>query len=542
MPKLVLPTLIAVICSYANIASATECGTLKSASLSDTTIVLAEHAEGTLKLPYGNPLSKLPSLCRVAGVLHPTPDSSIKFEVWMPEQGWNGRLLGTGNGGFAGTIYYDQMASMLRQGYAVAGTDAGHEAEAEDAAFAYHHPEKVEDFGWRAVHLTAVRAKELVVAFYGRPQQKAYFDSCSDGGREALMEAQRFPEDYDGILAGAPANNWAHMVTSGIDVQQITLRDPGGYIGALKLPAISRAALAACDAQDGVADGIISDPEACHFDPKVLLCKEGDALSCLTAPQVTTLQKLYSGGIDSHGKSIFPGFTPGDEAGAWRSWILGDGPGGGGGNNYLNNYFRYMVTGDPTWTALTANVDASLRQAMEKTSAALDATSPDLSAFAGHGGRLMMYHGWNDPAISPWNSINYRNAVIQSMGSEKADEVMQLYMVPGMEHCAGGPGPNVLGQLSFPGAAGHGTGALDLLQLWVENNQKPQMILAAKELPGSSQAGTPTRPARAKTSKSTAAKPAAPNYMIRPLCPYPLQARYDGTGSANRPSSFHCTK
>jgi feruloyl esterase len=505
-------------------AFAADCASLKSAALPNTTITTAERTQRKLVPPYGDSIDKLPAFCRVAGVLHPTPDSAIKFEVWMPEQGWNGRLLGTGNGGFAGTIYYGQMAAMLRRGYAVAGSDAGHEGDAEDAAFAYHHPEKIEDFGWRAVHLTAVHAKELLTAFYGHPQHKAYFDSCSDGGREALMESQRFPEDYDGILAGAPANNWAHMLTSGIDVLQTTLRDPAGYISSMKLPAITRAALAACDAQDGVKDGIISDPQSCHFDPSVLLCKDGDGLSCLTAPQVTTLKKLYSGGVDSHGQSIFPGFVPGYEAGSWKSWILGSGPGGGGGSNYASNYFRYMVADDATWSALTANVDDSLRMAVEKTSRALDSTNTDLGPFAARGGKLLVYHGWNDPAISPWNAINYWNSVQQQMGSDNASKFMQLYMVPGMEHCALGPGPSNFGQFGLPTAAGPGSGALDLLQLWVENGQQPQMILASKTIP----------------AKAPAGKEAAPASIVRPLCPYPQQARYNGTGDPNRPTSFRC--
>ncbi len=523
MSRLSLDLLLSVLLFSVSPAFAADCASLKSTTLADTTITTAEHAEGNFVPPYGEP-GKLPAFCRVAGVFHPTSDSIIKFEVWMPEQGWNGRLLGVGNGGFAGTIGYRQLAAMLARGYAVAGSDAGHEADAEDAAFAYHHPEKVVDFGWRAVHLTAVHAKELLAAFYGKPQQKAYFDACSDGGREALMEAQRFPDDYDGILAGAPANNWAHMVSSGVDVAQTTLRDPAGYISSLKTPAISQAALSACDAQDGVKDGIISNPESCHFDPSVLLCKNGDSLSCLTAPQLTTLKKLYSGGVDSRGKSIFPGFVPGDEAGSWKSWILGDGPGGGGGPNYANNYFRYMVNGDPAWSVLNASIDDSLRQAVAKTSAAIDSMDPDLGAFAAKGGKLIVYHGWNDPAISPWNSINYYKSVQQKMGPDAASKVMQLYMVPGMEHCIGGPGPNLFGQLSAPGAGGAGSGALDLLELWVEKDQQPTQILAMKPLPA-----------------KDAAKDAAPAYMVRPLCPYPQKAVYDGSGDPNAAASFKCS-
>ncbi len=548
MTRLSLALLFAATLFAASPLFAADCAAMKSVALPDTTITLAVRAEGGLLPPYGAPIAKLPAFCRVAGVLHPTADSVIKFEVWMPEEGWNGRLLGTGNGGFAGSIYYDHMANMLRRGYAVTGSDAGHEADGEDAAFSYRHPEKVKDFGWRAVHLNSLRAKEILTAYYGHPQQKAYFDACSDGGREALMEAQRFPEDYDGILAGAPANNWAHMLSSGVDVVQTTLRDPAGYISSYKLPAITRAALAACDARDGLKDGIVSDPLSCHFDPEVLLCKDGDNLQCLTAPQVATLKKLYSGGVDSRGKSIFPGFVPGDEAGAWKSWIVGSGPGSGGGSSYAQNYFRYMVTGDPKWSVLSANVDESLREAVDKTSGALDSTNPDLSRFAARGGKLIVYHGWNDPAISPWNAIQYWQSVLDNMGGEKADTFLQLYMAPGMEHCLGGPGPNSFGQLSLPAAGGPGTGALDLLQLWVEKNEKPKSILAAKmiaqggpetdsKLPAKAAARTPGRKG-AKAATTTAAA----TYMVRPLCPWPQQAHYNGTGDPNRPTSFYCSK
>lgn len=368
------------------------------------------------------------------------------------------------------------------------------------------------------------------------------------------MEAQRFPEDYDGILAGAPANSWTRLISGGLDVLQTTLRNgPEGYLSSIKLPAITRAALSACDAQDGLKDGILSDPQSCRFDPSTLLCKNGtDDLNCLTRPQVSTLKKIYSGGVDSHGQSIFPGYTPGGEAGSWRYWIVGSGPSGGAAYQYAHNYFRYMVTGDPTWSALTANVDESLRQAVEKTGKALDSTDPDLTRFAAHGGKLLLYHGWNDPAISPYNAIQYWQSVQAAMGPDRANNTVQLYMVPGMEHCAGGPGPSNFGQLSLPAAAGPGTGALDLLQLWVEKGQPPQTILAVKTINSSATPKTTGTKAVQRRSSKAAEKPdpalteavAAPatTSVIRPLCPYPQQQRYNGTGDPNLPTSFHCEK
>ncbi len=512
---------LGVLCSSASLLYAANCDGLKDLKLPNTTITMAERVtSGDVEGPgIETPLHGLPAFCRVTGVLRPTWDSEIKFEVWIPEADWNGRFLGVGNGGFAGSIYYQQLAGNLKRGFATAGSDAGHTAEAEDATWAFGHPEKVKDFGWRAVHLTAERAKDIVTAYYGKPAARAYFDSCSDGGREALMEAERFPEDYDGILAGAPANNWVHMVSSGVDVAQATRGDPHAYISSLKLPAIQRATLAACDAQDGVKDGIINDPTKCHFDPQVLLCKGEESIECLTQPQVDSLKKLYQGGVDSQGKSIFPGFVLGDET-SWRNWVIGQGPGAAYGDGYVRNYFRYMVSGDPKWNVLTANVDASLKQAAEKTGAELDSTNPDLSEFAARGGKLIIYHGWNDPAISPWNTIHYYESVEKQMGAEKASSVVRLYMAPGVEHCAGGPGPSFFGQLGLATTGSAKYGIFDSLVDWVEKSAPPESIVATKYAPD-----------------ANGANKAA---MTRPLCPYPKVAKYKGTGDTNDAASFSC--
>lgn len=500
------------------IARAATCASLASLNMPDTTITRAEAmAPGSLKPPYGPTLSDLPAFCRVTGVLHPTSDSHILFEVWLPEkqaakgqQSWNQRLLDVGNGGFAGTIYYEGMAGNLRKGYATAGTDTGHQADAEDASWAYRHPEKIKDFGYRGLHLTTERAKTIVAAFYETAPKKVYFDACSDGGREALMEAQRYPGDYDGILAGAPANDWTHLVTSGLDVGHSLVADPAAYISSLKLPAITAAVLAACDAQDGLKDGILNDPRACHFDPGTLLCKSGDDLSCLTAPQVSALRKLYAGGNDSEGRLIFPGLMPGDES-SWKAWAIGNAPSE---SNYVQNFFRYMVYDDPTWSGLTANVDASLLAANEKMAGPLNATDPDLSRFTARGGKLILYHGWNDPAISPLNTIAYYDSVVAKLGPAQAESSVRLYMVPGMAHCAGGPGPSAFGQLGIPTAKG--AGALNLLEDWVETGKAPTELVATKYT----------------TDKKV--------QMTRPLCPYPQVAKYAGHGNPDDSSSFSC--
>jgi hypothetical protein len=500
---------------------AADCGALKALKLEATTITLAEPVTaGTLALPGMAPMQGLPAFCRVTGILRPSSDSKIRFEVWLPEKEWNGRLLGSGNGGFAGSIYYQQLQGYLTRGFAVTGSDAGHQAEATDASWAFGHPEKVKDFGWRAVHLMTERAKEIIAAYYGKAQNKAYFDACSDGGREALIEAQRFPEDYDGILAGAPANAWSTMVASGVAGIQ-ALGDPRSYVPDWKLGAIQRAALDACDAQDGVKDGFINNPAQCKFDPAVLKCKGEDELDCLTEPQIETLKMIYAGPQNREGHSLFPGYTPGDETG-WREWLIGEDSEASLSARFVRNNLRYIVTGDPKWNPQTADVDAMVKLSQEKTAKDLDATDPDLAKFAARGGKLILYHGWNDPAISPWNTIAYYQKVQKAMGAEKAAGFTRLYMAPGMEHCSGGPGPNAFGQFGAATAKGEQFGLFDSLQAWVEKGAPAEEVFATKYAPGAD-------------GKIKAA-------MTRPLCAYPKVAKYKGAGDTNDAANFACAE
>ena len=488
---------------------ASNCESLSKSKLPDTIISVAAVVPA---------VNDVPEYCRIAGVIRPTSDSEINFEVWLPTSGWNEKYLGVGNGGFAGAIGFDQMTGNLKRGFATAGTDTGHQAGGEDATWAYKHPEKINDFGWRVLHLTTEAAKKLTELFYGTAAKHTYFDSCSDGGREALMEAQRFPGDFDGILAGAPAYNWTRLVASGAAAFQ-ALRDPAAYISDMKLPAISAAVLAACDAQDGVKDGIIANPLKCHFDPSVLQCKGPDSLSCLTAPQVAYLMTLYAGAYNSRGELIFPGHTPGSELGegGWSSWLIGSGPGAGASAGFFENYFRYMVFDDPIWNPFTATVDTAVHAADEKTARALNSTNPDLSAFEKHGGKLILYHGWNDPAIAPQSTIDYFKAVEAKTGAAEAEKFVRLYMVPGMQHCLGGPGPTMLGQF---GTRTKDDGAFGALERWVEQGVQPQTIVATKY-------------------KTGVPKPAIE--MTRPLCPYPQEAKYKGNGDTNDYRNFTCT-
>src|SRR5579863_5226598 len=476
---------ISLLFGAASLAFAADCAHLKSLQLPDTRIAVAEAVtSGVLEIgDAGPPLHDLPPFCRVAGEFRPTSDSRIRFEVWLPAQGWNGRLLGAGNGGFAGAIYYQQLVGYLKRGFAVAGTEAGHEAEGTDASGAFGHPEKVKDFGWRAIHLTAERAKQIIDAYYGKPANKAYFDACSDGGREALMEAQRFPEDYDGILAGAPANAWSTMLAAGAGAMQSLFGDPKSYVPDRKLPALQRASLAACDALDGVKDGVIGDPAKCHFDPQALLCKGEDSADCLTQPQVDSVKALYGGIKDGKGEIIFPGYSAGDETG-WKAWIVGEDPTSALSSQFVQNYFRYMVTGNPKANVLSADVDELLRESHEKEAADLDSTNPDLSKFAARGGKLILYHGWNDPAISPGNTVDYYESVERTMGREKAASFVRLYMVPGMEHCSSGPGASAFGQFGQETTKGPKYGLFDSLENWVENGAPSENVTATKYASG----------------------------------------------------------
>src|SRR5580698_472087 len=308
---------IAVIALSACITlSAATCDDLAKLALPTTTITTAEAVPAGSFTPPGNPaIGNLPAFCRVAGVIKPSDDSNIQFEVWMPASGWNSKFQGVGNGGFAGSISYGGLADSLRHGYASASTDTGHHAGGTGGEWALGHPEKMTDFGYRAIHETTDKGKAIVRAFYGEAPRRSYFSSCSNGGRQALMEAQRFPADYDGIIAGAPANFWTHLLTTAIMNSQATLSDPASYIPSSKVPAIQAATLEACDSMDGVKDGVIDNPVECHFKASKLLCQGAESDSCLTAPQAVALQKLYDGPRTSKGEQIFPGYSVGGEAG-----------------------------------------------------------------------------------------------------------------------------------------------------------------------------------------------------------------------------------
>jgi feruloyl esterase len=464
---------------------------------------------------------RLPAFCRVTAEVKPNADSDIKIEVWLPSSGWNGKFRGQGNGGFAGEIDYRMLGLAVLQGYASAATDTGHAAEGTNATWALGHPEKIIYFAYRAIHEMTVVGKATTKAFYADAPQHSYFASCSNGGRQALMEAQRYPEDYDGILAGAPANYWTHLLGAALWNAQSTTLDPASYIPASKIPTIAKAVNETCDTKDGVADGVLNDPRQCHFDPAALLCKAADSDSCLTQPQVTALKKLYQGPRDAKGQQIFPGYEPGGEqgGGGWALWITGPAPGKGLLFAFGNGFFSDMVYDKPDWDYKQANLDESVAAADKKFAGVLNATETNMKPFESRGGKLIIYHGWNDSGISPLNTINYYESVESKMGKQDTDSFLRLYMVPGMQHCGGGPGPDVFGQMGFSSPNDPQHNMYLALEQWVEKGAAPSTVIATKEAASGSVGGVK---------------------VTRPLCAYPQVAKYKGSGDTNDAANFAC--
>jgi feruloyl esterase len=507
--------MIAVLALSATLASSpASCESLKSISLPNTTIVAAEMVAAGPYSPPGRgaapappaavpegrgrgpgvpaaPPQIVPARCRVNAILRPSPDSEIEMEAWLPDN-WNGKFQFVGGGGWAGIISFPAMVNAVQEGYATASTDTGHKGG--NALFAMNHPEKVIDFAYRAVHETTVQTKALIAKYYDRPARLSYWNGCSTGGRQGLMEAQKFPDDFDAIIAGAPANFQTHLHAWDLSVAVPVLNNPAAALTAAKLTALSEAAVNACDAQDGVKDGLINNPRMCKFDPSALLCKGADGPTCLTQPQVDAVKRAYADAKTKNGDVVFPGKQPGSEY-QWMAFLGGQQAPGVSVGSFQVAY------NDANWDAKTFDLDRDLKLTDEKVGSSINAVNPDLSAFKAHGGKLLMYHGWNDTAISPGNTINYYESVLKKMGG-KQDDFVRLYMAPGMQHCGGGPGPNQINYMA-------------IMERWRENTQTPATIEAYHV-----------------TNNRVD--------MTRPLCPYPQVSTYKGTGSPSDASNFAC--
>src|SRR4029453_16771161 len=391
------PIVISAVCILACLrampAFPASCDRLAALALRETTVTVAQLVPaGQFSAPSGgrgaSSFKDLPEFCRVAATIQPTSDSDIKVEVWLPATGRNGKFQAVGNGGWAGVISYSAMADAIRAGYASASTDTGHVGGR--GTFALDHPEKLIDFAWRSEHEMTVKAKAIIQEFYGRAPRLSYWNGCSTGGRQGLKEAQKFPDDYDGIIAGAPANRTAMSLW----IAHAVLKDPASYIAPGKYPIIHRAALAACDSVDGLTDGLIDDPTKCHFDPKVLLCETGDGPECLVAPQVEAARKIYSPALNPRtGHELFSSLVPGTELG-WGVQAQGPEP-----SANIYDQYRYVVFKKPNWDWKTFNFDSDVVRGDRPENLVMNATDPNMKAFFGHGGKLLLFLGWADSTL-----------------------------------------------------------------------------------------------------------------------------------------------
>jgi feruloyl esterase len=434
--------------------------------------------------------------CRVAATLKPSSDSEIKMELWMPVSKWNGKYQAVGNGAFNGNINTGAMTTAVGRGYAASSTDTGHTGAS--ASFGLGHPEKVIDFGWRAVHETAEASKAIIAAYYGGAPKFSYFNGCSAGGRQAMQEAQRFPADFNGIIAGAPGLDWTGRAASAVRIAQRLEQNEAARLGQAQRQLLHAAVVESCDLHDGVKDGVLENPKKCTFDPGALQCKGSEESSCLTAAQVETARMIYAGAVNPKTKRAINGLARGSELGwtdlGWTASARATGL----------DQFRFLVFGDPSWTIQKFNWDSDIVQAEERDNNTLNALDPNLEPFISRGGKLIQYHGWSDPQISPAGTTQYYEGVVQALGGRnKVHDSYRLYMAPGMGHCSGGEGPNTFDMVTA-------------IERWVEAGTAPNQIPASI-----------TRPSPVLNRS-------------RPLCPYPEVAVYKGNGSTDEGGNFAC--
>ena len=476
----------------ASAAAQSACGVLANRTLGNGTIVAAEAVgAGQFRTPPGGRgggqlMDGVPAFCRVVAQLAPVPGSEIQIEVWLPESDWNSRLVAVGNGGFAGSIGYGALGGSVAAGYVAASTDTGHSGG--DPSFALER-ERLVDFGHRAIHEMTVAAKSIVEARYGGGLQYAYFNGCSTGGRQALTAAQRYPGDFDGIIAGAAANSTARMTTMQLWTGRAVVDDPPAAMSEENFASMHSAVLAACDATDGVTDGVLEQPSACTVDP--------GSVASLSSAQAAAVRRIYQGAVNSRtGEMIFPGLARGSELG-WTAMASGD-PFG-----YASSIHAYVISQDPAWNWLDLDFDRDLAPVDERVNdVGMQAIDPDLGPFFTRGGKLLMYHGWNDPLISPFNSVNYYTNVVHQVGGGVAGDSIRLFMMPGVNHCGGGLGTDTWDKLEG-------------LDAWRTSGNAPDRVNASHLTDG-------------EVDKT------------RPLCSYPKVAVYRGSGDTNAAANFDC--
>lgn len=486
--------------SGAGNAAPIACADLARQAVPNATIAMAEPvAAGAFQLapsavpPMGPPAdySKLPAFCRIAGTLSPVPDSTIGFELWLPAAGWNGKILQVGNGGAAGSIVYSALAEGLQRGYAVSNTDTGHVGGGGDFSWAAGQPERLKDYAWRSVHETATAGRALTTLHYGKEPARSYWNGCSTGGRQGLMAAQRFPDDFDAIVAGAPANNFGPLMALGV-LAGNNVGGPNG-IAVEKLALLKEAAIKACDAADGVTDRVISDPARCGFDPVQLQCKGETSSQCLTATEVAAAKRVYAGVRNAKGELVFPGTGFGSEP-LWAAYASP-------GFRIGESFFQNVVANDPSWRGTGFDVDRDLARAEAAGVGDITAMDPDLTAFLSRGGKLLLYHGTTDGLIPFGNTENYYNSVVEKLGAERPAQHVRFFPVPGMDHCAGGEGAFAADWLGA-------------LERWDETGTAPDTLPAAH--------------------------PMGEKPFSRPLCAYPKAAHYSGNGDASDAANWSC--
>lgn len=499
--------------AHAGQAPAAPCESLARQVLPQAKVTRADAvAEGPFTPPAaaqgpGPQSIDLPAFCRVAATLTPSADSDIKMELWLPARGWNGKFMMVGNGGWSGSISYPAMAEPLRRGYAVASTDTGHEGPR--GAFAFGHPEKLIDFAWRAVHETTVKGKALTTAFYGAGPRLSYWNGCSSGGKQGLKEVQAFPADFDGVIAGAPANNWMRLQTQSLVANIANLPQGGApLLAPAQFAILHKGVLDQCDSRDGLKDGQVLDPRSCAFKASSLICKPGEApTACLTPEQAAAADKIYAPvrNPQTH-ELIYPGMPPGSEM-TWgavvsRPWETGA------------DTYKFAVFHNPDWDFRTLDLSKDVATA-EKADIGIMATTPDLSAFKARGGKLIQYHGWADPFIPTENSINYYESVVAKQGGLPAtQDFYRLFLIPAMGHCSGA----------------YTVDWITALEQWVEGGQAPDVLLA-KHVPP---------PGVTPKSPPPEAVVFAPEFGERPMCAYPSLSRHNGAGSGEEPVNFVC--
>ena len=470
----------------------------------------------------GHPMSTLPAFCRVVGRIHPEPGSDIGFEVWMPSAGWDGRLNGSGNGGYAGSIGYMELAAAVKAHQAGVSTDTGHRGTFDDASWAKGRPERIRDFGWRAIHLTALAAKTLVTSYYGRGPDHAYFIGASNGGRQGLMEASRYPDDYDGVMAGAPSAARTNELISHIWAYQAQLA-PGAAIRPEQVRLLQSEVVSQCDGLDGQVDGLVADPRRCRFDVSRLACGVSASPLCFTPAQLVALRRIYAGPRDSAGRRIAMGFPPsGAEVGdpapmfGWETSICAN-PNRPSTSDFMDNFIA---------TPFADNRSFDFDRDPARLKAALGAdldVQPDLRRFFARGGKLVMWQGWADASVPPQATLDFYEAVLRASGPAARARV-RLFMVPGVQHGLGGTGPDTFGQLSAPAPGDTpDRNIVAALQAWVETGRSPDALAGRSHKTGG-RFGPPTgRPEKSRL-----------------ICAYPAHAALRPGADPESASSYVC--